>query len=107
MGFRVLIEALSRGYSVRAIVRKVEQAELIKRPDSIRPYLARLEVVVVPDLLVEGAFDGILDRASGVVHVASPLAIPVSLSIFRMYFSLLNTEARMDLLRAKTSNVTS
>ncbi|KAF6787091.1 3-beta hydroxysteroid dehydrogenase [Colletotrichum sojae] len=75
VGFRVLVEALSRGYAVRAIIRKPEQAAMIKNTKSILPYLTQLETVVVPDLLVVGAFDGVLDGAVGVVHVASPLDI--------------------------------
>ncbi|KZL78347.1 nad dependent epimerase dehydratase [Colletotrichum incanum] len=75
VGFRVLVEALARGYSVRAIIRKAEQAELIKSIRSIQPHLEQLETIVVPDLLAPGAFDGAFDGASGVVHIASPLAI--------------------------------
>ncbi|GKT43632.1 putative uncharacterized oxidoreductase [Colletotrichum spaethianum] len=75
VGFRVLVEALTRGHSVRAIIRKAEQAELIKSTKSIQPYLDHLETVVIPDLLVTGAFDGVLDSVNGVIHVASPLAI--------------------------------
>lgn len=81
MGFRVLAEALARGYTVRAIIRKAEQAELIKNTKSVQPYLQQLEIAVVPDLLAPGAFDGNLDGASGVVHVASPLAISVCSSL--------------------------
>ncbi|KAH8658986.1 hypothetical protein BGZ61DRAFT_567156 [Ilyonectria robusta] len=75
VGFRVLVEALSRGYTVRAIIRRAEQAALIEGSTPIQPFLKRLQMVVVPDLLTPGAFDGVLDSAAGVVHVASPLAI--------------------------------
>ncbi|KIL87019.1 hypothetical protein FAVG1_09573 [Fusarium avenaceum] len=73
VGFRVLVEALSRGYKVRAVIRNASQSEQIKATDSVKPYLAQVEFAVVPDLLVPGAFHGILDGADGVVHVASPL----------------------------------
>ncbi|KAH7118358.1 hypothetical protein EDB81DRAFT_848094 [Dactylonectria macrodidyma] len=75
VGFRVLAEALTRGYSVRAIIRKASQAALITGSKSILPYLKQLEITVVPDLLLPDAFDGVLDGASGIVHVASPLAL--------------------------------
>ncbi|KAH6999342.1 hypothetical protein EDB80DRAFT_883696 [Ilyonectria destructans] len=74
VGFRVLVEALTRRYSVRAIIRRADQSELIKGSKSIQPFLEQLEMTVVPDLLVPGTFDGVLDGASGIIHVASPLA---------------------------------
>ncbi|KAH6689732.1 hypothetical protein F5X68DRAFT_150824 [Plectosphaerella plurivora] len=73
VGFRVLVEALSRGYKVRAVIRNAAQVEQIKAAESIKPFTAQLEFSVVPDLLLPGAFDGVLDGADGVVHVASPL----------------------------------
>lgn len=73
MGFRVLAEALGRGYRVRAVVRKVAQIEQIKATESVKPHLDLLEFVVVPDLLAHGAFDGFFDGAYGIVHVASPI----------------------------------
>lgn len=74
----MLVEALSRGYKVRAVIRNASQSEQIKATDSVKPYLAQVEFAVVPDLLVPGAFHGILDGADGVVHVASPLPSGVS-----------------------------
>ncbi|KAG9258099.1 uncharacterized protein F5Z01DRAFT_670749 [Emericellopsis atlantica] len=76
VGFRVLVEALSRGYKVRAVIRNAAQAEQIKATEPIKPYLTQVEFTVVPDLLASGAFDGVLDGADGVVHVASPLPYP-------------------------------
>ncbi|EXA31060.1 hypothetical protein BFJ63_vAg16608 [Fusarium oxysporum f. sp. narcissi] len=73
VGFRVLVEALSRGYNARAVIRNASQTDQIKATNSVKPYLTQVEFVVVPDLLVPGAFDGVLDGADGVVHVASPL----------------------------------
>lgn len=78
VGFRVLVEALSRDYLVRAVVRRAEQGEQIKNTDSVRPLSSGLEFVVVKDLLQTGAFDHVLEGISGIIHVASPLAITVS-----------------------------
>lgn len=78
MGFRVLVEALSRGYKVRAVIRDASHAEKIQAANSVKPYVNQLEFAVVPDLLVPGAFDGILGGADGVVHVASPLPSEVN-----------------------------
>lgn len=68
-----MVSALQAGYKVRAVVRRVEAGEQIKAARSIQPYLESLEIVVVEDLLREGAFDGALKGIDGVVHVASPL----------------------------------
>ncbi|KAH6714078.1 hypothetical protein BKA61DRAFT_735620 [Leptodontidium sp. MPI-SDFR-AT-0119] len=76
VGFRVLAEALARNYRVRAVVRKAEQGEQIKNTESVKSFAADLEIVVVKDLLKEGAFDNVLSGVSGVVHVASPLPAP-------------------------------
>lgn len=78
VGFRVLVEALSRNYHVRAVIRRAEQEEQIRNTDSIRCLAASLEFVTVKDLLKTGAFEHILEGISGVIHVASPLAITVS-----------------------------
>ncbi|KFA55424.1 hypothetical protein S40293_09834 [Stachybotrys chartarum IBT 40293] len=81
VGFRVLVEALSRGFSVRAVIRRPEQAEPIKSSRSIQQHLEDLELVVIPDLLASDAFDTVLIGAYGVIHVASPL--PISTDNFR------------------------
>ncbi|EMT70497.1 hypothetical protein FOC4_g10008958 [Fusarium odoratissimum] len=73
VGFRVLVEALTRGYNARAVIRNASQADQIKATDSVQPYLTQVEFAVVPELLVPSAFHGVLDGADGVVHVASPL----------------------------------
>jgi uncharacterized protein YbjT (DUF2867 family) len=83
VGFRVLAEALGRGYKVRAVIRNAAQAEQIKATKSVGSHLGQLDFVVVPDLGRSGAFDGVLDNAVAVIHVASPLPSHVSpLSIF-------------------------
>lgn len=78
LGFRVLVEALARSYRVRAVVRRAEQEERIRSVESVKSFAADLEFVVVKDLLKGGALDGVFDGVSGVIHVASPLAITVS-----------------------------
>ncbi|CAN9439525.1 unnamed protein product [Alternaria alternata] len=75
VGYRVLVEALSREYRVRAVVRKKEQQERIRNTGSVKPFADNLQFVVVEDLLKDGAFDSVLDGIHAVVHVASPLAL--------------------------------
>ena len=79
IGFKVLATTLQAGYRVRAAVRRATQAERIKSARSIQPHLDKLEFTVVPDIIVDGAFDAALKDAIYVEHVASPLAKPASL----------------------------
>jgi len=74
LGFRVLVEALEAGYRVRAPVRRPEQIATIKAAPSIQSHLDNLEIVIVPDILAEGAYDEALVGVTGVIHCASPLA---------------------------------
>lgn len=60
------------------MIRNASQADQIKAVDCVKPYLNQVEFTVVPDLLVPGAFDNVLDGADGAVHVASPLPSAVS-----------------------------
>ncbi|RFU29532.1 hypothetical protein B7463_g6806, partial [Scytalidium lignicola] len=73
VGFRTLVATLGAGYHVRAIVRKSEQSDSIKAAKSVQPFLANLEIVILLDLLKEGAFDNILKDAMYILHIASPL----------------------------------
>lgn len=86
VGYRVLVEALNQQYRVRAIVRQEEQGELIKSTQSIKPFVDKLEIVTVKDLQKPGAFDEVLVGASGIIHVASPLAIAVRLNSGIVYW---------------------
>ena len=70
----MLATALASGYRVRATVRKQEQIDTIKDAKSIKPHVNNLEIVVVPDILKEGAFDAALKDVIYVLHIASPLA---------------------------------
>ncbi|KAG9773411.1 hypothetical protein KCU88_g5814, partial [Aureobasidium melanogenum] len=76
VGYRALVEALSRGYHVRASVRSEAKIAQIKAAASIQPYLAQLSFVVVPDIEKDGAFDEALKGVDFVVHIASPLGHP-------------------------------
>jgi nucleoside-diphosphate-sugar epimerase len=76
IGSRVIIDALSAGYTVRAAVRSQVKADLILNIPSIRTLNpgSKLSFVIVPDLLVDGAYDSAIKGATHVIHVASPLA---------------------------------
>jgi nucleoside-diphosphate-sugar epimerase len=76
IGFRVIVEALQLGYKVRAAVRKEEGFEQIKAAESVQPYLDQLEHVIVPDILVEGAYEEAVKGVIYVIHLASPISSP-------------------------------
>jgi nucleoside-diphosphate-sugar epimerase len=78
VGFAVLLQALRTGYRVRISVRRESQAQDIKQHAKIQPYSSSLEVVVVPDITADGAFDASLAGVTYIEHVASPLPNPVS-----------------------------
>ncbi|KAH5177984.1 hypothetical protein HBH68_184670 [Parastagonospora nodorum] len=79
IGCRVIISALQAGYSVRAAVRSSSKATLILATPSIQALNpeSKLTFVIVPDLLVDGAYDDAIKGAAYAIHVASPLATPL------------------------------
>lgn len=74
IGYRVLIEALRKGYKVRVAVRSEAKFESIKSVKASQQYLSNLSYIVVPDITEDGAFDEAVKGVDYVVHVASPLA---------------------------------
>jgi nucleoside-diphosphate-sugar epimerase len=73
-----MILALEAGYRVRAVIRKAEQASKLIAHPRVQAHTTRLEFVTVPDLSISAAFDPFLIGVSGILHLASPLAIQVS-----------------------------
>src|ERR1700761_1238971 len=73
VGFASLVNALSKGYRVRAAVRRESAIPQIKSPKSIQSYLSQLEFVIVPDITVDGAYDEAVKGVNAIVHIASPL----------------------------------
>jgi nucleoside-diphosphate-sugar epimerase len=75
IGYRVIVEALSAGYKVRAAVRSQAKTEKILAAPSVKSLNngSNIEFVVVPDIVADGAYDNALNGASYIIHVASPL----------------------------------
>ncbi|KIW23252.1 uncharacterized protein PV07_11464 [Cladophialophora immunda] len=76
IGYRTLVEALSKGYRVRAAVRSESKVAEIKAAKSTQPYLGQLSFVIVPNIEKDGAFDEAVKGVDYIVHLASPLARP-------------------------------
>ncbi|KAF2023699.1 NAD(P)-binding protein [Setomelanomma holmii] len=75
VGFKTLLTALQAGYNVRAVIRKIEQAETLRTHPKVAPYSDQLAFATVPALTDHGAFDHVLFDVVAVLHVANPLAI--------------------------------
>ncbi|KAK3657176.1 hypothetical protein LTR56_002692 [Elasticomyces elasticus] len=75
LGFRDLITTLENGYSVRAVVRSEKKADIIKN-NAVSKALnlgSRLTFAIVPDFVVDGAFDEAANGVRYIIHVASPI----------------------------------
>jgi nucleoside-diphosphate-sugar epimerase len=74
IGSRTLVEALRKGYKVRAAVRSASRFNELKSAPFVQPYLDHLTSVIVPDIEEDGAFDEAVKGVDYIVHLASPLA---------------------------------
>jgi nucleoside-diphosphate-sugar epimerase len=76
IGSRVIVDALETGYSVRAAVRSQEKADKILSMHPVKSLNPgeKLDFVIVPDLLMDGAYDKALKGATYAIHVASPIS---------------------------------
>lgn len=59
---------------MRGAVRREAQIAELKAVPILKPYLDNLEIVVVPDILADGAFDDAAKDATYILHIASPLS---------------------------------
>lgn len=73
LGFRTLVIALENGYRARVALRRLEQAEKIKKTASIQPYLDVIEFVQVPDITASDAYSDAIKGVDFVLHIASPI----------------------------------
>lgn len=78
IGFKVLVEALEQGYTVRAAVRSIKKSNTISSHPEILAAGGKdkLSFAEVPDICRVGAYDEALQGISHVIHHASPLPSP-------------------------------
>ncbi|KAI0010207.1 putative cinnamoyl-CoA reductase [Xylariaceae sp. FL0662B] len=78
IGFKVLLNALEEGYTVRAAVRSISQSESLLSHPKIKALAPgdKLSFVEVPDLGQADAYDEALKGVTYVIHLASPLPSP-------------------------------
>lgn len=76
VGFKVIVDTLAHGYSVRAAIRKSSKSAGILATKSIKALNPgdRLSFVVVPDITADGAYDEAVKGVKYIIHIASPLA---------------------------------
>lgn len=76
LGHRTVVLALEAGYEVRAAVRSQAKAETIVSAPSIKALApgSKLDFIIVPDIVADGAYDGAVKDVTAILHVASPLA---------------------------------
>jgi len=74
VGFATLRATLKHGYKVRAAVRSEKKAEAVRSNPTLKDFSEEhLSFVVVPDFLVDGAFDEAVKDVKYIIHVASPI----------------------------------
>ena len=73
LGFRTLVLALEAGYRARIALRRLEQAEALRKTRSIEPYLHSIEFVQVPDITSAGAYLEAVKGVDLILHIASPI----------------------------------
>jgi nucleoside-diphosphate-sugar epimerase len=75
VGYRVLVEALSAGYSVRAAVRSQAKADSILNAPSVKALNpgSKLTFATIPDMLAKGAYDEAVKGVKYIIHLSSPI----------------------------------
>ena len=75
LGSHIVNELLIAGYSVRGTMREESKGAWMKEYFGLKFGGDKLQLVIVPDMSVKGAYDEAVKGASGVVHVASNLSL--------------------------------
>jgi len=74
VGFAVLRAALKKGFKIRAAVRSEEKVETVRSNPTLKGISEeQLSFVIVPDILLEGAFDEAATGVKYILHIASPI----------------------------------
>jgi nucleoside-diphosphate-sugar epimerase len=77
IGFRTLVTALKAGYRVRAAIRSESKKHDILSTPSIKALNPgdKLTFIIVPDLMVDGAYDEAVKGVNYIIHLASPIVL--------------------------------
>lgn len=83
IGYANIVEAVKKGFRVRAAVRRQDAVDKIRSGPSLRSYSEQLEFVIVEDITVGGAYDKAVKNVDHIIHTAGPLPLPVSITLRR------------------------
>jgi nucleoside-diphosphate-sugar epimerase len=77
IGFRTLVTALKAGYRVRTAIRSESKQNDILSAPSIKALSLtdELTFIIVPDLMVDGAYDEAVKDVNYIIHLASPIIL--------------------------------
>ncbi|KAL8968889.1 MAG: hypothetical protein Q9197_004631 [Variospora fuerteventurae] len=70
-------DLLKQGYRVRGTTRSVESADALLK-GAYSPHAHRVEIVQVPDITSEGAFDEAVKGTTAIIHTASPISFALT-----------------------------
>lgn len=73
-----MVEALLLRYSVRVAVRNEDGVKKVQAAPSVQKFLDKLSFTLVPDIIAPGAYDEAVKGVRYIIHLASPIAKPVS-----------------------------
>ncbi|KAK6858407.1 NAD-dependent epimerase/dehydratase fum13 [Apiospora arundinis] len=78
VGFKVLLNALEQGYTVRAAIRSMSKSDFLSKHPKVQALNAsdRLSFVEVPDITNPKAYEEAVKDVTHVIHLASPLPSP-------------------------------
>lgn len=78
IGFKILLNALEQGYTVRAAVRSLSKSESLSAHPKVQALgrADRLSFVEVPDITNQEAYSDAVKGVTHIIHLASPLANP-------------------------------
>lgn len=108
IGLRILQGLLLANYSVRAVVRSDAKAQwLTSRVEATLPGLRfDLTHIVIPDFMVDGAFDKAVQGITFVVHIASPITSSDDPQDWELDFVQTAIKGSTNLLEAAARNKT-
>ncbi|KAL9018466.1 MAG: hypothetical protein Q9185_004243 [Variospora sp. 1 TL-2023] len=70
-------DLLKQGYRVRGTTRSVESADALLK-GAYSPHAHRVEILQVPDITSEGAFDEAVKGTTAIIHTASPISFALT-----------------------------
>ena len=71
IGAHVVEELIAAGYKVRGVSRSIDKAQFLAKLMEKKFGKGKLEIVEVPDMIADDAYDKAVKGVSGIIHLAS------------------------------------